>query len=187
MNLQHHVNVRLNRERVVRRRDILKLVPAFGAAGMIGWHDWVSLNAADLRKRGMSCILLWMQGGPSQFETFSPKPNHKNGGETKAISTNVSGVEISDNLPHLAKVADELAIIRSMTSREGSHPRATSLLHTGYLPTASVKYPTLGALVSKEIRHEQCELPAFVQVGARGRGIGGGGFLGRRKVCDRED
>ena len=106
-NLQHHVNVRVNRQRVVRRRDFLKLAPALGAAGMIGWHDYVSLSAAELRKRGMSCILLWMQGGPSQMETFSPKPGHKNGGETKAIATNVSGVQFADNLPHLAKVADQ--------------------------------------------------------------------------------
>ena len=48
----------------------------------------------DLRKRGMACILLFMQGGPSQFETFSPKSGHANGGETKAISTSVSGIEV---------------------------------------------------------------------------------------------
>ena len=45
----------------------------------------MTAQAAELRKRGMACILLWMQGGPSQFETFNPKPGHANGGETKAI------------------------------------------------------------------------------------------------------
>src|SRR5262245_7225491 len=180
MDLQYHVQVKCNRERVVRRRDVLKLVPAVGAAGMLGWHDLVSLQAAELRKRGMSCILLWMQGGPSQFETFSPKPKHANGGPTKAISTNVPGVEFAETLPSLAKVADQFAAIRSMTSREGAHPRATSLLHTGYLPTASVRYPTFGAIAAKEIKHPECELPSFVAVGAGGFGGGGagGGFLG---------
>jgi hypothetical protein len=179
MNVQYHVQVRVSRERVVGRRDLLKLVPAgLGAASLVGWHDLVRLNAAELRKRGMSCILLWMQGGPSQLETFDPKPGHANGGETKAISTSVSGIQLADNLPNLAKVADHLAVIRSMTSKEGAHPRATSLMHTGYLPTASVKYPTFGAIAAKEIPHPECELPHFVQVGG-GRGFaGGGGILG---------
>ena len=70
-------------------------------------------RADELRDRGMACILLWMSGGPSQFETFSPKPGHANGGETKAIDTSVAGIQIADNLPHMAKVANELAIIPS--------------------------------------------------------------------------
>ena len=112
-------------------------------------------------------IVLWMGGGPSQLDTFDPKPGHANGGPTKAISTNVTGVEFSENLPNLAKVADQLAVIRSMTSREGAHPRATSLLHTGYLPTASVRYPTLGSIVAKEVPHPECELPSFVLLSTR--------------------
>ncbi len=71
----------------------------------------------------MACILLWMQGGPSQFETFNPKPGHANGGETKAIATNVSGIQVAENFPSMAKMMGEAAIIRSMTSKEGSHPR----------------------------------------------------------------
>src|SRR5204863_8461667 len=134
MDLQYHVQVRCNRERVIRRRDLLKLVPAVGAAGMLGWHDLVSLKAGELRQRGMACILLWMQGGPSQFETFSPKPGHANGGDTKAIATSVPGIEIADSFPKMAQMMQEVAIIRSLTSKEGAHPRATYLLHTGYLP-----------------------------------------------------
>ena len=178
---QLHSHVRISRQGELRRRDFLKAGIAAGALGSLGWHDLVTAKADELRQRGMSCILLWMQGGPSQFETFSPRPGHANGGETKAISTAVSGIEYAENLPNLAKVAGDLAVIRSVTSREGSHPRATSYLHTGYLPTASVKYPAFGALAAKEIEHPQCELPAFVQIGRGGFGGGatiGGGFLG---------
>lgn len=180
MNLQHHVHVAVKRGRVVSRRHFLQ-VAGLGAAagGLCSWRSVVQAQAAELRRRGRACILLWMQGGPSQFETFSPKPDHENGGETKAIATSVPGLEFSENLPNLAKVADHLAVIRSMTSREGSHPRATSYLHTGYLPTASIRYPALGALLAREIPDPECELPAFVKVGAnRGLVDDGGGFLG---------
>ena len=126
----------------------------------------------------MACILLWMQGGPSQFETFSPKPGHANGGETKAIPTNVSGIQIAENLPHCAKVMDQLAVIRSMTSKEGNHLRATYLLHHGYLPMGGVNFPTLGSNVAQQIGDAANQLPNFVRIGGRLPSSGGGGFLG---------
>ncbi|MDA7977194.1 MAG: DUF1501 domain-containing protein [Pirellulales bacterium] len=179
MKLHRQTHVRLRRGSVVGRRDFLRGISAASlAAGTLGWHDLLTSQAADLQNRGMACILLWMQGGPSQFETFSPKPRHANGGETKAISTSVPGIQIAEHLPNLAEVMDDVAIIRSMTSREGSHPRATSLLHTGYLPTASIKYPTFGSLVTQQITNEACELPSFVRVGNPGRNRTSAGFLG---------
>ena len=57
------------------------------AAGSLGLRDLVALRAEELQKKGMSVIVLWMQGGPSQFETFDPKPGHDNGGPTEAINT----------------------------------------------------------------------------------------------------
>lgn len=175
--LVHQVDVNFRRGQL-QRRDFLRTLTAGGlAAGALSWTDVLAANADELRSRGMSCILLWMSGGPSQFETFSPKPGHANGGETKAIATNVPGIEISENLPELAKVANELCIIRSMTSREGSHPRATYLMHTGYLPTASVKYPTLGSNVAQQLGERDAELPNFVRIG-QARDGGSGGLLG---------
>src|SRR5215203_5195822 len=96
--LQHHTQVAVHRGRVVGRRDFLKQSAALSlAASALNWTDVIAAQAEELRSRGMACILLWMQGGPSQFETFSPKPGHDNGGATKAISTSVAGVEISEN------------------------------------------------------------------------------------------
>lgn len=107
--LQHHTRVALRQGKLAGRRDFLRQVSAVGlAAGACNWTDVISASADELRSRGMACILLWMQGGPSQFETFSPKPNHKNGGETKAIPTNVAGIQIAEHLPNCAKVMDEL-------------------------------------------------------------------------------
>lgn len=179
MNLRHHLHLAVNRDGVIRRRDFLKGISAAGlAAGTVSWTDAVSLRAEELRRQGKACILLWMQGGPSQFETFDPKPGHPNGGETKAIETAASGVRIAENLPEVAKIADRLAIVRSMSTKEGNHQRASFLLHTSYVPTASVNYPTIGAVVSQQLPNAACELPSFVRIGPRFVNSGNGGFLG---------
>jgi len=181
------------RGRQLARRDFLRAVPAAGLALGIGglgganglggfghlngWSGMMAAGAAELRRRGKACILLWMQGGPSQFETWSPKPEHENGGGTKAIATPIPGIHLSENLPKLAATMRELCLIRSVSSKEGSHPRATFLLHTGYLPVPTVKHPTLGALVAKELGDPADDLPGFVRIG-RNRGSDGGGLLG---------
>ncbi len=177
--LEHHIHARTNCDCVVHRRDFLRMAAAGGAAaGLVSWTDAISLSATALRQRGMACILLWMGGGPSQFETFSPKPDHANGGETKAIPTSVPDIQIADTLPNVARIMDELAIIRSMTSKEGSHPRASFLLHHGYLPMGGVKFPTLCSNVAHQIGDAAFDLPSFVRIGGRRNDAGGGGFLG---------
>lgn len=177
--LSRDVHVKMGRDCVVGRRDFLRVVAASGVASAgLAWRDAMRLQAAELRRQGMACILLWMQGGPSQFETFSPKPGHANGGETKAISTSVPGIQISENFPQVAKVMQHVAVVRSMTSKEGSHPRATFLLHTGSLPTPSIKYPTFGSVALHELGDPQFELPGFVRIGGRQLASVGGGFLG---------
>lgn len=172
------LDVRVTRRGMLKRRAFLRAVTAAGlASGTLSWTDIMTLHADDLRRRGLACILLWMQGGPSQFETFAPKPGHANGGETRAISTSIAGMEFAEHLPSLARMAGDLCVVRSMTSREGSHPRATYLMHTGYLPTASLKYPALGAHVAQQLGGAEAELPGYVRIG-QGRDGGGGGLLG---------
>ena len=166
---------------MLSRRALLRLLPAGGlAAGALRWGDVVSAHAADIRRRGKACILLWMQGGPSQFETFSPLEGHANGGGTQAIATTVAGMRFAEHWPETAKVADRLAVIRSMTSKEGSHPRASYLLHTGYLPNPSARHPTLGSIVASQMTHAggTCDLPPVVRIGGRGRVDSGAGLLG---------
>jgi hypothetical protein len=177
--LERHIHARTNCDCVVHRRDFLRVAGAAGlAAGAMSWTDAICLSAEQLRRDGKACILLWMAGGPSQFETFSPKPGHENGGETKAIATAVPGIEIADSLPKTADIMKDLAIVRSMTSKEGSHPRASFLLHHGYLPLGGVKFPTLGSQVANQIGDKSFDLPSFVRIGGRGADLGNGGFLG---------
>jgi hypothetical protein len=90
------VQVAMNGEGVIGRRHFLQTI-GLGAASVaasaaipLSFSDWMALQAADMRKRQMACILLWMAGGPSQLETFDPKPGTEHGGETRSIATAVS-------------------------------------------------------------------------------------------------
>lgn len=149
---------------LISRRDLLRLssLGVLGASAS-GWLENLAEGAAPAPRR-KSCILLWMNGGPSQTDTFDCKPKHDNGGGVKEIQTLTPGLKISEFLPKLTKHSEKLAIIRSMTSKEGDHGRATHLLRTGYLPQGSVAYPTLGSLVAKELATERLPLPAFVSI-----------------------
>jgi uncharacterized protein (DUF1501 family) len=178
--LTAHEHVSLHRRGVSRRRFLHTVsAGAAGAAGVVNLRNAMSLHAADLQRQGRAVILLWMAGGPSQFETFDPKPGTDNGGPTKAIQTAVPGVTFAEGWERTAQVAGELAVVRSMTNREGSHPRATYQLHTGYVPSGSAKHPSLAANLAKQVADPELDLPAVVTVGG-GRNLGGGGagFLG---------
>ena len=118
---------------------------------MSGWLENLAHAAAAHPARKKSCILLWMSGGPSTIDLFDLKPGHKNGGPYKEIATAVPGIKISENLPGIAKHMKRMAIIRSMSTKEADHGRATYLMRTGRAPGGVVKYPTLGSLVSKEL------------------------------------
>ena len=177
--IRRHTSLAFSQGQLVGRRDFLRQISAVGmAAGALNWTDVISASAEQLRQQGKACILLWMQGGPSQFETFSPLPDHANGGETKAIETSVPGIQVAEHLPHCAKVMEEMAIVRSMTSKEGNHQRATYFLHHGYLPMGGVQFPTMGANVAQQIGTASSELPSYVRIGGRLNNGGGGGFLG---------
>lgn len=147
------------------RRDWLKL-SACGAFGvsMSRWLPALAEEVAASKERRRACILLWMSGGPSQLDTFDLKPGHDNGGPYKAIDTSVPGIQISEHLPKIAAQMEHCAIVRSMTTKEGDHTRATYLLRTGYLPQGPVQYPTLGSVWSRELGSSEAELPNFVSI-----------------------
>src|SRR6187401_3149020 len=92
------------------RRDYLKLTAAGVLSGVsVPWFERFATAAAQ-RPRGKACILLWMDGGPSQQHTFDPKP----GGEFKSAQTTVPGIRIVEQLPQLAQCMGDMAILRSM-------------------------------------------------------------------------
>lgn len=179
MHAFRHDHIQLSRQ-ACSRRSFLSVTAA--TAGLFSFRDSLALHAEELRREGRSLIVLWMQGGPSQFETFDPKPGTDQGGPTQAISTAVSGIQIAEGWEKTAAMMKEIAIIRSLTNKEGQHDRATYQMHTGYVPSGSVRHPSFGACLAKELAPSEHELPAVVTIGegrANAPNSGSGsGFLG---------
>jgi uncharacterized protein (DUF1501 family) len=170
------------RSQGLSRRQWLGLAASgVAATSTSGWFEALAADATGDPARRRSCILLWMAGGPSQIDTFDLKPGHANGGPFKPIETSVPGLSISEHLPRLARQAEHLALVRSMSTKEGDHGRATFLLRTGYVPQGPIHYPSLGALVAKEFERDDAELPGFVSIAPfrlLNQAAFGPGFLG---------
>lgn len=164
------------------RRDWLAATSGSLLGGTLaGWLRALAAADAAASGRNRSCLLLWMNGGPSQTDTFDPKPGHAHGGPFRPIATRTPGIAISEHLPGLAAWSDRLAVVRSMSTREGDHGRARLNLRTGYFPQASIQFPVLGSLVSKESGRIASDLPNYVSIlpaGLFGPGSPPAGFLG---------
>lgn len=139
----------MNCVRLSRRQWLTTSAAASASMWATGsFREQLARAATTTGRPHKACILLWMSGGPSQLETLDPKPGHRNGGPTRAIATNVPGIAIADNLPGMASVADKLAIIRSMSTREGDHGRATALMTGGHPVTGVMDQPHLGSIIA---------------------------------------
>ncbi|MBM4013986.1 MAG: DUF1501 domain-containing protein [Planctomycetes bacterium] len=168
------------RSAVWSRRELLRralqgaaagaVAPAF--AGLFARHALAAAAAGTAAVRGKQLLLVWLDGGPSHFETFDPKPGVATGGPFGAIDTGIGDWRFSELLPELAQRAPHLSIVRTVTSKESSHGRARDLMHFGYRPNPSVDYPTLGAIAALEIGDREGDLPPFVQIGGTPRTAG---------------
>ena len=139
------------------------------------WLDHLlAAQSGNGRAKAKRCILVWLNGGPSHIDTLDPKPGSKTNGPFKPISTKITGAQFSEHLPKLAGIADKLAVVRSLTSREADHERAYRFVHTGALQPGT-KFPTLGSVVSEE-KPGGRNVPVFVAIGDNYRV--GPGFLG---------
>lgn len=147
------------------------LTRLFGADGLARAD---SSPAALPKGKAKHLIVLWMNGGPSHIDTWDPKQG-KVAGPHKAIKTANPTLMISEHLPRLAAMANKLAVVRGMTSKEGNHQRAQYLLHTGYAPNPTVQHPAFGAWMSKRMGEPASGLPAFVSLNGLSHG---GGFFG---------
>jgi hypothetical protein len=163
--------------RPLNRRRVLSIGASavFSSLVLRALSPRAALAKQGLAPKARACVLLWLNGGPSHIDTFDPKPGRPTAGPAKAIKTRASGIMLSEHLPLLAARADKLALVRSMSSKEGNHERAQYYVHTGYAPTTTLVHPSLGAWTSARLAAPTAELPAFVSLGGPSFG---GGFLG---------
>ena len=169
-----HVN--LNCHGQLTRRNLLRL-SCGGFAGLAGAGILRSLglNAAEVKRQGKACIMVFLNGAPSQMETWDPKPGTENGGPTKTIQTSISGVHFAEYWPKLAKSKD-ISIIRSMAGKEAAHDRGTYHLKTGRRLTGTKNFPHFGAICADKLGDPEAEVPNFVSIG----NTLSAGFLGVR-------
>jgi hypothetical protein len=174
----------------ISRRDCLKL----GLGGLLGGGLVSALRlraeaavAGGQSATARSCILIWMDGGPSHFETFDPKPEApaEIRGEFDAIPTKVAGVRFSEHLPKLAASLDKFAIIRSVRHDQGNHGAGNHYMMTGAPPRIPVGcgafvsfHPSMGSVAAHELGQDN-GLPAYFSMPEMSRS-GGPNFLGAK-------
>src|SRR5690348_16773516 len=174
----------------ITRRDCLQL--GLGALFGLGLVDGLRLRGQAAAETGASaratsCILIWMDGGPSHYETFDPKPDAPTEirGKWDPIATKVPGISFSQHMTRLATVADKLAIVRSIRHDQGNHGAGNHYMMTGAPPRIPVGcgafvsfHPSLGSVTAHE-RGATGGLPPYFSMPSMTRS-GGPNFLGAK-------
>jgi len=137
----------------------------FLAAAGLGWLGTALARSAEAEKaQAKSVIILWMGGGPSQLETFDPKPGTNIAAGSLARDTAVKGVQLATGLEQLADQMEHVALVRSVTSFEGDHERGSYTLKTGNRPDPTVNFPSLGAIACHDLPAGNTEIPRHVSI-----------------------
>jgi uncharacterized protein (DUF1501 family) len=173
----------------MNRRTYLKFgLGAFAGgslAGMLQMQAAAAESPAARRPSAKSCILIWLDGGPSHFETFDPKPNApaEIRGQMAPISTKIPGVQFCETLPRLAAISDQFSVIRSIRHEQGNHGAGNHYMMTGRPPRIPVGcgafvsfHPSLGSVVAHQVRRPN-SLPGYFSIPSMTRS-GGPNFLG---------
>ena len=179
MNLNNHGKCE-NIEHI-SRRTMLKATLATGTGNAIA--NWGGLFnsqsiAQEAQKLGKRCILLWMNGGASQIDTFDMKPGKPTAGPFREIQSKLPGYKVCEYLPKMAQQVEKLGIIRSMRTASPDHPDGIYHMHTCYKQSERMPHPELGAMIGKYIGNKDSDLPSFVRMGPTGNA--GSGYLGPR-------
>ncbi|MCX4244518.1 DUF1501 domain-containing protein [Paraliomyxa miuraensis] len=132
-------------------------------------------GAADGDRRAV--ILLWLDGGPSQLETFDPHPGRPIAAGTEAIATAVPEIRLAAGFQRLAEQMADVSLVRSLVSKEGDHERATYYVKNGHRLDPTVVHPSVGAIVCDQLGADGVEIPPHVSI-LPGRWPARGGFLG---------
>src|SRR3989440_7119065 len=170
----------------VSRRDCIKLgLGGLLSGGLVGALRATAAGAVNPKRQAKACILIWMDGGPSHYETFDPKPEApvEFRGQFDAVPAKVSGGAFSQTMQGLASIADKFAVIRSIRHDQGNHGAGNHYMMTGAPPRIPVGcgafvsfHPSLGSATARECPAPP-GLPAYFSLGQMSRS-GGPNFLG---------
>ena len=181
---------RRNCQGITRRNSLqlgLSALLGTGLVDLLRMRSLAATSSASNARANTSCILVWLDGGPSHYETFDPKPDApaEIRGEFQPISTNVPGIEFSEHLTQLAKITDQLAIVRSIQHNQGNHGAGNHYMMTGAPPRIPVGcgafvsfHPSLGSFTAAE-RTAPHGLPGYFSIPSISRS-GGPNFLGAK-------
>lgn len=170
------------------RRDCLKLgLGALLPGGLVGGLRARGATTGSSSAAAKACILVWMDGGPTHYETFDPKPNApvEVRGEYPEISTKVPGVIFSKHMTRLAPLMDRLAIVRSIRHNQGNHGAGNHYMMTGAPPRIPVGcgayvsfHPSMGSVAAHQLSAPD-GLPPYFSLPRMTRS-GGPNFLGAK-------
>lgn len=170
------------------RRDGIKLgLGGLLAGGLTGALRSTAQAAGAATPAAKSCILVWLDGGPSHYETFDPKPDApvEIRGEFNPISTKLSGVQFSRHMTKLAAIADKFSVVRSIRHDQGNHGAGNHYMMTGAPPRIPVGcgafvsfHPSMGSAVAHEIEAPH-SMPGYFSLHSMTRS-GGPNFLGQK-------
>lgn len=161
---------------MTRRRFAQSAVAATGGVWLTRLAERLAISAERKNAQPKSLLMIWLQGGPSQLETFDPHAGTKIGGDIKAISTSIKGIELADTMPATAEQLHHACLVRSMISKEGDHERATYHLKTGWRPDPTVIHPSIGAVLCHQ-SPDNIEIPRHISI-LPGQWPARGGYLG---------
>lgn len=172
----------------ISRRNCLRLgLGAFFGGGLVDMLRARGEAAATGQPAAKSCILIWMDGGPTHFETFDPKPDAPTEirGEFEAIDTKIPGVQYSQHMTRLASILDKYAMIRSIRHNQGNHGAGNHYMMTGAPPRIPVGcgafvsfHPSMGSVAAQQLGRDN-GLPAYFSMPSMSRS-GGPNFLGAK-------
>ena len=172
----------------MRRRDCLQLgLTTLLGGGLAGALRARSADVRSIAPRAKSCILIWMDGGPTHYETFDPKPDApvEIRGEFKPIPTKSPGMQLSEQFTKLAAISQKIAIVRSIRHDQGNHGAGNHYMMTGAPPRIPVGcgafvsfHPSLGSVIARE-KPAPAGLPSYFSMPSMTRS-GGPNFLGAK-------
>jgi hypothetical protein len=148
----------------LHRRLFLQGTLAAGTASMLSFSGLfnVAAIAEEAKRQEKHCILLWLCGAPSQFETWDPKPGRPSSGPFGTIASALPGVHFSELMPRCARIADQLAVIRSMKTSQTEHFQAIDLLNRGDEPRPPFIRPALGSILGQQLAQLDNPIPSFI-------------------------